>query len=78
MEYDLINTGMSMVVANNNNNNKVKNIITNTTTTVDKLLENEKNITLIKFDIENYEYFALLGSENIINKFHPVIANRTT
>jgi len=28
---------------------------------------------LIQLDIEGYEYFALLGAQNTIEKYHPVI-----
>ena len=51
-----------------------KNIIKNTTNTLDNLLKNEDNITFIKMDIENYEYYSLLGAKKIIDKFHPVIS----
>lgn len=70
IQYDMINTGSSMVVNSTDTN---KNHINNTTTTLDNLLKNEENISLIKLDIENYEYYALLGAQNIINKHRPVI-----
>lgn len=33
----------------------------------------EKKISAIKMDIENYEYFALTGAEQILKEQHPVI-----
>jgi len=74
MKYDMKNTGCSSVVNSKINTSvKSKNYINNTTTTLDNLLKNEENISLIKLDIENYEYYALLGAQNIINKHRPVI-----
>lgn len=32
-----------------------------------------KNISLIKLDVENFEYNVLIGAKNIIAKYHPVI-----
>ena len=74
MKYNTKNTGASRVVDSKINvSNKDKNIINNTTDTLDNLLKTEKDISLMKIDIENYEYPALLGAQNIINKHHPVI-----
>jgi FkbM family methyltransferase len=73
MEYNIKNTGCSKVIAKNGDKEN-KNIIKNTTNTLDNLLKNEDNITFIKMDIENYEYYALLGAKKIIDKFHPVIS----
>ena len=76
MEYNMNNTGMSMVVnskINTSDTNKNQIQIQNTTDTLDNLLKNEENISIIKLDIENYEYYALLGAQNIINKHRPVI-----
>lgn len=76
MKYNMHNTGMSRVVMNdtsNNTDNTDNSLIQNTTNTLDNLLKNEENISIIKIDIENYEYYALLGGQNIINKHHPVI-----
>lgn len=39
--------------------------------TIDEL--NISDLTLIKLDVENYEYAVLLGAENSIKKFHPII-----
>uniref|UniRef100_UPI00262B9C7E FkbM family methyltransferase n=1 Tax=uncultured Brachyspira sp. TaxID=221953 RepID=UPI00262B9C7E len=41
--------------------------------TLDKYLENKENISLIKFDIEGFEEQGLLGAENIIIKYNPVL-----
>jgi FkbM family methyltransferase len=71
MTRDNINTGSSYVVGFKTD--LLANEINNTTDTLDNLLENEKNISIIKMDIENYEYHTLLGAQNIINKHHPVI-----
>ena len=69
MKYNTKNTGASRVVDSKINiSNKDKNIINNTTDTLDNLLKTEKDISLMKLDIENYEYPALLGAQNIINK----------
>jgi FkbM family methyltransferase len=74
MKYDMINTGSSRVVNSKINTSYTsKNQINNTTKTLDNLLKNEENISLIKLDIENSEYNALLGAQNIINKHRPVI-----
>lgn len=74
MKYNHLNTGMSSVINTVETTcNKNNSLIMNTTDTLDNLLENEENINLIKLDIENYEYFALLGAQKIIDKFHPVI-----
>ena len=75
MVYNLKNTGSSMVVTDQNKSNSGRRIksVTNTTNTLDNILGNEDNISLIKIDIENYEYNALLGAQSIIDKHHPVI-----
>lgn len=73
MRYNMRNTGMSRVDQNATPNNTNYNLIQNTTNTLDNLLKNEENISIIKLDIENYEYYALLGAQNIINKHRPVI-----
>ena len=76
MEYNMGNTGMSRIVnskINTDYKNSNNNIIRNTTNTLDNLLKNEENISLIKIDIENFEYYALLGGQNIITKHKPVI-----
>lgn len=73
MKYNMHNTGWSMVVPNATPANTNENLIQNTTNTLDNLLKNEENISIIKLDIENYEYYALLGAQNIINKHRPVI-----
>ena len=74
MKYNTSNTGCSRVVDSViNNSNRDKNIVNNTTDTLDNLLKNEENITLIKLDIENYEYPALIGAQKIIEKHSPLI-----
>lgn len=73
MEYNMNNTGMSRVISSKKNITNLESIITNKTDTLDNLLKNEKNISLIKFDIENYEYYALMGCQNIIIKHKPII-----
>jgi len=72
MKYNLGNTGSSRIIEKEDTN-KEKDVISNNTITLDKLLENEGKISLMKFDIENYEYKALLGAEKIISKYHPII-----
>ena len=73
MEYNLQNTGSSMVIVTEGPSLENCKRITNTTDTLDNLLKNEDKIRLIKMDIENYEYKALLGARGIIEKHHPVI-----
>ena len=74
MGYSSGNTGMSHVLGKADINHKTRlKRINNTTNTLDNILKNEEKISLIKLDIENYEYFALLGGEEIISKHHPVI-----
>lgn len=77
MQYSLSNTGGSFVIKSEIDFeigiSDTKNIISNTTNTLDNLLKKEENITLIKLDIENYEYYALLGGQNIITKYKPII-----
>ena len=68
MKYSKNNTGNSRVVKNNINSS-----CKNTSNTLDNLLINEVNISLIKVDIENYEYYALLGAVNVIEKYKPII-----
>jgi len=73
MEYNLQNTGSSMVIVTEGPSLENCKRITNTTDTIDNLLKNEDKICLIKMDIENYEYKAMLGAREIIEKYHPVI-----
>lgn len=74
MEYNTQNTGSSYIINDNMLSIKYnKNIIKNKTIRLDDLLKNENNINLIKIDIENYEYNALLGAINIIEKHKPII-----
>lgn len=68
MKYSKNNTGNSWVVKNEINSG-CKNI----SNTLDNLLINEVNISLIKVDIKNYEYYALLGAVNVIEKYKPII-----
>lgn len=42
-------------------------------TTLDKELTSITSLSLIKIDVEGYEYEALIGSKNILEKFHPII-----
>jgi FkbM family methyltransferase len=71
MKFNKNNTGDSRVI--NLENSHEKNIISNTTNTIDNLLRNEENISLMKIDIENYEYYALLGAQKTIAKHKPLI-----
>jgi hypothetical protein len=74
MKYDLLNTGNSKIINEDTvNEDENKNYISNKTTTLDDLLKDEINITLMKFDVEGHEYYALLGAVEIIEKFHPII-----
>ncbi len=70
MQYNMKNTGMSTVVDNHVNGD---NTIVNFTDTIDNILKDESEISLIKIDVENYEYNVLVGSERIIEKHHPII-----
>lgn len=38
-----------------------------------ELKNSRRRVTGIKLDLENFEYFALLGAENLIKEHHPVI-----
>ena len=72
MKYNTKNTGASRVVDSKINiSNKDKNIINNTTDTLDNLLKTEKAISLMKLDIEKYEYssyfYILLTVSFLIN-----------
>ena len=69
MKYDMRNTGSSRVINSEIDTTNLKGIVTNKTNTLDNLLKNEKNITLIKIDLEGYEYQSLLGCQNIIAKY---------
>jgi FkbM family methyltransferase len=40
--------------------------------TLDELVKGEE-VSAIKMDIENFEYFALLGAERILRNHHPVV-----
>ena len=42
-------------------------------TTVDTELAGKETVTLIKLDVEGYEYESLRGAENLLKKYHPVI-----
>ena len=75
--YRMPNTGGSVII-----NNQPADLYelsffpckaTNKSNTLDNLLKDEENISLIKIDCENYEYYCLLGSQNIITKHKPVI-----
>ena len=72
MKYNMINSGSSHVVDKKMESNN-HNYVNNTTNTLDNLLKNEENISLMKLDIERWEYKALLGAQNIITKHKPVI-----
>jgi len=41
--------------------------------TLDDVLINKKNIDFIKIDVEGFEYETLLGAQNIIEKFKPIL-----
>lgn len=45
----------------------------NSSTTLDNLLRNEAHIGVIKLDVENHEYNALMGAKSIISRDKPVI-----
>ena len=61
---DKTNVGMTKIIGEDGD------VIVNT---LDNILSNEENITIIKFDIEGYEKNALLGSKEIIKKHSPII-----
>tara|TARA_Y100000992_G_scaffold299963_1_gene267661 strand:- start:1005 stop:1748 length:744 start_codon:yes stop_codon:yes gene_type:complete len=67
------NTGFSGVVDENSTKFLSPTNLENTSITLDTLLKDEVDISLIKFDIELHEYKGLLGCEKIIQKFKPVI-----
>lgn len=77
------NSGGSMVLTEENKkvvqsavtDRKIEytDIIDNKSRKLDTLFNNIENISLIKFDIEGFEYFGLIGCENIIKKHKPVI-----
>jgi len=48
-------------------------IIDNKSRKLDTLFNNIENISLIKFVREGFEYLGLIGCENIIKKYKPVI-----
>lgn len=50
-----------------------KNIQLVQTVRIDELLQSEKQINVIKMDIEGYEPPALRGMDNLIRKYRPVI-----
>ena len=39
----------------------------------DALKQDDKKITALKIDVENFEYFVLKGGENLITRNHPII-----
>ena len=67
------NSGCSLVIENDSNINNYNYIQINKTKKLDTILKNETNITLIKLDIEGYEYQALQGCRKTIEKYHPII-----
>lgn len=71
MKYKLGNTGHCLVTDKSGDRKCI--YVKNSTDTVDNLLQNEENVSLIKLDVENHEYFVLKGAQKIIEKFHPII-----
>lgn len=69
----LKNTGVSRVLNTDDTKYIKKNNPENISIKLDTLLKDEKDIVLIKFDIELFEYQGLQGCEKIIEKFKPVI-----
>ncbi len=67
------NTGVSRIIYENEHRYNSKSNVENTSITLDKLLKEEKNITLIKFDVELHEFEALQGCIETIKKYKPVI-----
>lgn len=54
-------------------NDKYENVFVSLIS-LDSIIDNFTNpVSVIKVDIEGFEYFFLLGAHNFINKFHPVI-----
>lgn len=68
--------GLSHVVNNDKNGNnqgfKYKVPVVKLDDFDDILTASEK-VNAIKIDVENFEYFALKGAKNILEKFHPII-----
>lgn len=73
MKYNTVNTGASYVTSEKQVWAKEHKYTSNTTVTVDSLIQNHDNITLMKLDIENHEYHALLGATETIDKYRPII-----
>lgn len=66
---DCNNTGTSSIF-----NNKEKHYVSESISVYgDDLFKDEDNITLVKIDVENSEWFVLQGMINIIKKHMPII-----
>ena len=63
-DIDKTNVGMTKITGDGGD------IVVNT---LDNILSDVDNITLMKFDVEGYETNALIGAKNIIKKHSPVI-----
>ncbi len=63
-DIDKTNVGMTKIISDDGN------VLINT---LDEILFDVKNISLIKIDVEGYEKNVLLGAKNIILKHSPVI-----
>uniref|UniRef100_A0A6C0KCW9 Methyltransferase FkbM domain-containing protein n=1 Tax=viral metagenome TaxID=1070528 RepID=A0A6C0KCW9_9ZZZZ len=73
MKYNPANTGESYVTDEKPIWGKEHKYTSNTTVTLDSILKNYENITLIKLDIDNHGYHALLGAIETIDKWRPII-----
>jgi protein O-GlcNAc transferase len=63
-EMDVTNVGMTKITGDGGD------VIVDT---LDNILQNETNISVIKLDVEGYEKNALLGAKEIIKKHSPII-----
>jgi protein O-GlcNAc transferase len=63
-DMDVTNVGMTKITGDGGD------IIVDT---LDNLLQNESNISIIKLDVEGYEKNALIGAKEIIKKHSPII-----
>jgi len=69
LHYNLQNTGNTSFYHFNKANEKSSN----ESKLLDDLLEHETDISLMKFDIENMEWFALDGCKKVLKKHSPMI-----
>lgn len=68
--------GLSHVVQNDDSCEDNGDKFTTPITTIDsffKNLNNEKAVSAIKIDVENYEFYVLEGAKETLNKYHPII-----